>query len=82
MLGVSEFKNVIVHKTLIYFFFILIVSNCTGQNKPMQFSVNKLIGKTPPELFGTDFKLQKDAFVAFKKMQEAALKDSIKIKVV
>jgi len=47
-----------------------------------QYPPNQLIGKTHPKLYGDGFKLQKEAYDAFLKMQNAALKDGIKIKVV
>jgi len=48
----------------------------------VNFTPNELIGKNPPQLYGTNFKLQKEAYLSFIKMQKAALKDSIKIKVI
>lgn len=69
-------------KSALYFCFILFASDCSEDIQVKTYTTNQLIGKTPPELFGKDFKLQKEAFIAFEKMQKAALKDSIQIKVV
>lgn len=42
-------------------------------------STEELIGKGNPKLFGKDYKLREEAYIAFKKMQAAALKSNIKI---
>ena len=42
----------------------------------------ELIGKSKPDLFGTHYKLRAEAHDAFLKMQKAALKDGIKIRIV
>ena len=42
-------------------------------------STEELIGKGNPELFGDHYKLRKEAYLAFKKMQAEALKSDIKI---
>jgi len=42
-------------------------------------SNQELIGKGNPELFGEGYKLRKEAYFAFKKMQAKALKSNIKI---
>ena len=55
---------------------------CNEGAKKMIYTVNQLIGKEHPQLYGNAFKLQKEAYQAFVKMKKAALKDSIKIKVV
>ncbi len=46
------------------------------------FSKDELIGKSNVVFYGEDYKLQKDAYDAFLKMQSAAEKDSINIKIV
>jgi len=45
-------------------------------------SVEELIGKGNPELFGESYKLRNEAYLSFKKMQTEALKSDIKIGVV
>jgi len=45
-------------------------------------SVEELIGKGNPELFGESYKLRNEAYLSFKKMQAEALKSDIKIGVV
>jgi len=47
-----------------------------------KFSREELIGKGNPKLFGEGFLLRKEAFDAYTKMCEAALKEGIKIKAV
>jgi LAS superfamily LD-carboxypeptidase LdcB len=73
---------VLVIKTFIYVCCILAVADADLAKQTNTFSADELIGKTPPKLYGTDFKLQKEAFIAFNKMQEAALRDGIKLQVV
>jgi len=73
---------VILGKTILLICCITIASACNDDNQQKAFSINQLIGKNPPKLYGTHFKLQKEAYKAFLKMQRAALKDGIKIKVV
>ncbi|AEH00346.1 M15 family metallopeptidase [Lacinutrix sp. 5H-3-7-4] len=48
-------------------------------NSQSLISVEELIGKGNPKLFGEGYKLRKEAYIAFKKMQTAALKSNIKI---
>ncbi len=50
--------------------------------KNPNFTPDELIGKVSPKLYGTTFKLQKEAYLSFIKMRNEALKDSIKIKVI
>lgn|SRR5690554_4187206 len=50
--------------------------------KNADLSYEELIGKGNPTLHGTGFQIRKDAFDAFTKMQNAALKDNISIEVV
>ena len=45
-------------------------------------SYKELIGKGNPKVFGNGFKLRQDAYDAFLKMSEAALKSDIKLQVV
>lgn len=59
----------------------LFTSACNEPIQQMKYSENQLIGKEPPQLYGEGYKLQKEANDAFIKMQAAALKDGIKIKV-
>lgn len=57
-------------------------STCNEPIQEVKYSKNQLIGKEHPQLYGDGFKLQKEAYNAFIKMQAAALKVGIQIKVV
>lgn len=46
------------------------------------FTINELIGKTNPKNSDNPYKLRGEVYKAFKQMQQAALKDSINIKIV
>lgn len=63
----------------IYILFSFIFLSVINQNR---YSVNDLIGKGNPKLYGSKFKLQKEASDAFLAMQSAALKSGIQIEAV
>lgn len=65
-----------------FLFTICFMSPMIMLSQNIKYSENQLIGKENIKFYGDDYKLQKKAFVAFKKMQQAALKDSIQIKIV
>lgn len=46
------------------------------------FTINELIGKSIPKNSDNPYKLRGEVYIAFRKMQQAALKDSIQIKIV
>jgi len=73
---------VITVKYLLFFGTLLVMQYSDCQTNNATFTSDELIGKRPPELYGTDFRLQKEAYLSFIKMQKAALKDGIKIKVI
>lgn len=62
------------HLLIVLFLFIIQSDN--------RLSTEELIGKGNPELFGTNFKLQKEAFDAFLKMKAEAKKEGINISIV
>ena len=66
-------------------YFIILISfllmNFTV-NKPKIYSVNELIGKGKIELYGKDYKLQKEAYLALEKMIKEAKRQGVKISVV
>ncbi len=61
-----------------YFFLIILTHICYGQS--MNFDM--LHGINNPNLVGDSIQLEKRTFDAFKKMEKAALKDGIKLKIV
>ena len=61
-----------------YFFLIILTHICYGQS--MTFDM--LHGINNPNLVGDSIQLEKRTFNAFKKMEKAALKDGIKLKIV
>jgi LAS superfamily LD-carboxypeptidase LdcB len=69
-------------KTFLLICSALFTKACSEQPQKVIYSQNQLIGKEHPKLYGDGFKLQKEAYQAFVKMQKAALNDGIKIKVV
>jgi len=77
----SIFKMLTV-KTFFLVCFSFFTATCNDVPQQIKYSENQLIGKEHPQLYGAGFKLQKQAYDAFVKMQKAALKDGIKIKVV
>ncbi|MFK5889459.1 MAG: M15 family metallopeptidase [Flavobacteriaceae bacterium] len=68
-------------KTFLILCCAVFTSSCNEEPQQMTYSENQLIGKEHPQLYGEGFKLQKEAYQAFIKMQKAALKEGIKIKV-
>lgn len=66
-------------KNLLLFLHILLISNLFSQEK---YSLEALTGLGGIELVGDVIKLQKDTYEAFQKMQNAARKDGIEIKIV
>ncbi len=70
-------------KTFLFIYCVVVSTTCHDDvHQQTNYSVGQLIGKNPSQLYGNTFKLQKEAYHAFVKMQKAALKDGIKIKVV
>lgn len=65
----------------LYCFLVLFSFSVLSQQQ-QQFSTNALTGRGDLVLVGTSFKLQKEAFEAYKKMKKAALKEGINIKIV
>ncbi|WP_452225772.1 M15 family metallopeptidase [Lacinutrix cladophorae] len=45
-------------------------------------SSEELMGKGNPKLFGTDYKLRKEAYLAFQNMKATALKEGVRIQIV
>ena len=66
-------------KNIIY---ILLGFMCISLVQKDTYSINELIGKGTPSLYGTKFKLQKEVSDAFIAMQKEALKSGIQIQVV
>ena len=69
-------------KSFLFIYFVVLTSACNTPSQKAIYSKNQLIGKEHPHFYGKGFNLQKEAFNAFTKMQKAALKEGIKIKVV
>ncbi|WP_457619083.1 M15 family metallopeptidase [Lutibacter sp.] len=63
------------------FLIILLLLSRLNSFSQVNYSELALTGRGDLELAGTQDKLQKEVFEAFKKMQQAALKDSISIKI-
>jgi len=76
----SVFKMLTI-KTFFLICCTLFTNACNESVQEIQYSENQLIGKDHLQFYGEGFKLQKEAYNAFIKMQKAALKDGIKIKV-
>ena len=61
---------------------LTVLPNVALQQSSQSISYKELIGKGNPELFGSGYKLRKDAHNAFLNMSEKALKSDIKLYVV
>lgn len=61
--------------------FLIFLLNIVISNAQSTYSVDALTGKGDLLLVGNEFKLQKEAYEAFKKMQSEAIKDGIQIKI-
>ncbi|MCF6212636.1 MAG: M15 family metallopeptidase [Flavobacteriaceae bacterium] len=77
----SIFKMLTI-KTFFLVCFSFFTATCNDVPQQIKYSESQLIGKEHPQLYGEGFKLQKEAYNAFIKMQKAALKEGIKIKVI
>jgi len=67
--------------SLSYFLIFLLLLSKINTFSQTNYSERALTGRGDLELVGTQDKLQKEVFEAFKKMQQDALKDSISIKI-
>ena len=72
-------------KKTIYLFLLIALSQLImnfNALRPKKYTVNQLIGKTPINLYGKTYKLQKEAYYALEKMMKEARRQGVKIKVV